>query len=66
MIVCDRCRKEKKLTKYIVPIEEQVNWIAIDSQGIVLQKIYAKNKIAPKEIEICDECAVEVAKQIWN
>lgn len=65
MIVCDRCRKEKRLTKYMIPTESWIHWNATNHQDQILQT-YTEYKIFPKEIELCNECAIEVAKRIWS
>ena len=64
MIVCDRCRKQEELTKYIGPKEDWVGWdIKYRSQVL---KEYTEYKVIPIEMELCDECATEVARKIWN
>lgn len=64
MIVCDKCKKQKELTKYIIPKEDWVGWdIKYRSQVL---KEYTEYKVIPVEMELCDECATEVARKIWN
>lgn len=64
MIVCDKCREEKKLTKYIIPKED---WTGgnVTYRGEVLNS-FTEYKVLPIEIELCDECATEMARKIWN
>ena len=57
MIVCDKCKKQKELTKYIIPKED---W------NIKYQSQVLEYKVIPIEMELCDECATEVARKIWN
>lgn len=64
MIVCDKCREEKKLTKYVIPKEDWTGW-NVECQDSILYQ-YTERKVLPTEIELCDECATEVAKKIWN
>lgn len=64
MIVCDKCREEKKLTKYIIPKEDWSDW-NVEYHGEIL-KTYTEYKVLPTEIELCDECATEIARKIWN
>lgn len=64
MIVCDKCREEKKLTKYIIP---KVDWIGWNTTyGNKVLKSFAEYKVLPTEIELCDKCATEMARKIWN
>ena len=66
MRVCDTCKKEKTLIKYTLPIPDLVEY-KITHEGIqVLQSTCIYKAVIPKQIELCEECAIEIARKIWN
>lgn len=67
MIVCDKCKKEEKnLTKYIIPEVKGTDWEATSPNRKQVLLTFTHYDIFPTEIELCKECATEVARKIWN
>ena len=58
--ICDRCKKEKILTSYDLPVFETV--YVLDPKNIVVGKL---NRLEDKKrIDLCDDCKRELANII--
>lgn len=58
--ICDRCKKEKVLTSYDLPVSETV--YALNPKNIVVGKF---NRLEDKKrIDLCDDCKRELANII--
>lgn len=58
--ICDRCKKEKVLTSYDLPISETV--YALDTKDIVVGKFNCLED--KKRIDLCNDCKRELANII--
>lgn len=58
--ICDRCKKEKILTSYDLPVSETV--CVLNPKNIVVGKL---NRLEDKKrIDLCDDCKRELANII--